>query len=250
MRRFCRLAVFPRFGLVLAFVVVLTTEANADLSVNNIGLYDTSNAPTAWISFTGSNGYVDVYADPQTATNWTSHGSPIALYCTDTTHDNAVGDTYSVNAVSSMPLTSTPSYSDAASRVAWALEQTATTADARGAVQLLVWAIVDNQFAVNWGETNNSGLQSAYSALSGEMLANYNPNASYQGGVEFLAADHVGSLYQNLAFVVTPEPSALVIAAVGALGMIGYGLRRRGDGRAITPSDACLIESIDGSGSI
>ena len=75
----CRIAVFPNLGLMLAFLLLLASEANAGLTVNNTGLYDgTSNAPTAWISFTGSNGYVNVYADPQTATNWTSNGSPIA----------------------------------------------------------------------------------------------------------------------------------------------------------------------------
>jgi len=34
-------------------------------------------------------------------------------------------------------------------------------------------------------------------------------------------------LYQNFSEVVVPEPSSLAIAGLGALGMIGYGLRRR-----------------------
>lgn len=228
MRGFGKAPRWSSFGPALALLLLPASQLRADLTVNNIGLYDgTSNAPTAWISFTGSNGYVDVYADPQTATNWTSNGSSIALYCTDTTHDNALGDTYSVNAVSTLPLTSTPNYSDAGNRIAWALEQTATTADARGAIQLLVWQIVDKQFSVNWSETNNSGLQTAYNVLLGNMKSQYNSNFNYQGGVEFLAADHDGDLYQNLALVASPEPSTLLIAILGAAGLIGYGLRRR-----------------------
>ena len=169
---------------------------------------------------------MDVYADAQTAKNWTSSGVSLALYCTDTTHDNALGDTYNVSAVSTLPSTSTPTYSDAANRVAWALEQTASTADARGAVQLLIWQIVDNQFSVNWSATNNSGLQTAYNLLSGQILSQYNSNFNYEGGVEFLAANHDGDLYQNMALM-TPEPSALVTVALGASGLIVYGLLRR-----------------------
>jgi hypothetical protein len=230
MRTLCRLSRLSRLALVLALQGVLTSEANADLTVNNIGLYDgTSNAPTAWISFTGSHGYVDVYADPQTATNWTSNNSPIALYCTDTTHDNALGETYSVKLAPTMPSEKTTlTYSDAANRIAWALEQSASSANARGATQLLVWALADSNFSVDWTDTNNSGLKSAYSLLSSEMLSNYNPHANYMNGAQFLAADHVGGLYQDLAYVIaTPEPSTLAIGTLGALGLIGYGLRRR-----------------------
>jgi hypothetical protein len=226
----CRIAVFPNLGLMLAFLLLLASEANAGLTVNNTGLYDgTSNAPTAWISFTGSNGYVNVYADPQTATNWTSNGSPIALYCIDTIHENALGDTYGVNPESPPTFSTTNSYSDAANRVAWVLENVGATADARGAAQLLIWSIADNQFSVNWSETNNAGLNSAYSNLSTEMGSEYNASRNYQPGAEFLAAVHdpANTLYQDLAFAAAPEPSTLVIATLGALGLIGYASRRR-----------------------
>jgi hypothetical protein len=227
MRGFGRASNWSCFGLALGLLLLPTSQLRADISLDGIGLYDgTSNAPTAYISFTGSNGYVDVYADPQTATNWTSNGSSLALYCTDTTHENSLGDTYTVNAVSSLPLTSTPTYSDAGNRIAWALEQTASTADARGAVQLLVWQIVDKQFNVNWSATNNSGLQAAYTLLAGQMQSQYNSNFNYQAGVEFLAANHDGDLYQNIA-VMTPEPSALITVTLGASGLIGFALLRR-----------------------
>jgi hypothetical protein len=156
MRRLHSLSVRGCLGLTLCLSLLLPARpAKADLTVNNIGLYDgTSKALTAWISFTGSGGYVNVCADPQTATNWTSHGSPIALYCTDTMHSNSLGDTYSVKPESTLPPEHTTlTYTDAANRVAWALEQVASTANARGATQLLIWAIVDKNFRVNWAET-------------------------------------------------------------------------------------------------
>jgi hypothetical protein len=113
--------------------------------------------------------YVDVYADPQTATNWTPKGAPIAMYRIDTIHENALGDTYGVNPESPPTFSTTTSYSDAANRVAWDLKNVGATAHARGAAQLIIWSIVDNQFSMNWSETNNAGLNSAYSNLSTEM---------------------------------------------------------------------------------
>jgi PEP-CTERM motif len=230
MRSLCRIPVLPHLGLILALLLLPVSEANADLTVNNIGLYDgTSNAPTAWIAFSGSNGYVDVYADPQTATNWTSNGSSIALYCMDTIHENSLGDTYGVNPESPPTFSTTTTYFDAANRVAWVLENVGPTADARGAAQLLIWLIVDSKFSVNWSETNNAGLYSAYLNLSAEMDSQYNASQNYQPGAEFLAAVHdpTNTLYQDLAFAACPEPSTLVIAAMGALGLIGYAWRRR-----------------------
>ncbi|MFI5457355.1 MAG: PEP-CTERM sorting domain-containing protein [Isosphaerales bacterium] len=227
MKRLFRFDVLPRLGLTLGLLLLLTSEVKADLSVNNIGLYDgMSNAPTAYVSYTGSGGYVDVYADPQTATNWTSNGSFIALYCIDTIHDNALGDTYKVNPEAPPTFSTTSNYTDAANRVAWALENAGSTADGRGATQLLIWSIIDNKFAVNWADPSTSGLQTAYNLLVSRMGSGYNKNTNYQSGAEFLAASHVGDLYQDLACA-TPEPSTLAIAGLGAMGLIGYGLRRR-----------------------
>ncbi len=228
MRNLCPLPFVSRLGLTLVLLVPLAGEVKADLLVNNINLFDgQSNAPTAWISFTGTNrSFVDVYADPQTATNWTLNGSPIALYCIDTIHENAIGDSYYVNPESPPTFSTATTYSDAANRVAWALENAGSTADSRGATQLLIWSIVDDQFTVNWSATANSGLQTAYNVLVTEMGSNYNAATPYVNEAAFFSADHVGDLYQDLAFA-TPEPSSMAIAGLGALGMIAYGLRRR-----------------------
>lgn len=231
MRNHRWLSSLSRIALTLGLLILLTKEVNADLTVNDIGLYDgTSNAPTAWIYFTGNTGSpVDVYADPQTATNWTSNGSPIALYCIDTIHENAIGDTYSVNPESPPTFATSSSYTDAANRVAWVLDNVVNSADGRGAAQLLIWAIVDKNFSVNWTMTANTGLMTAYNSLSTAMNTDYNQNINYQTDAEFLAAVHGGpndSLYQDLAFA-TPEPSTLAIAGLGAMGLIGYGWRHR-----------------------
>jgi len=222
-------------------LVLLTSEANADLSVMNVGQYDgISNAPTAWISYTGSKGWVDVDAGPLTATNWTSNGSPIALYCIDLLHETVLGSTYKVNPESPPTFSTTPRYTNAANRVAWALENVGSTADSRGATQLLIWSIIDKNFSVNWAATNNAVLHTDYNLLVSEMgnsKTGYNPNNGYLAGAEFLSAVHdkTNMLYQDLGLAVpevstaavVPEPSTLAIAGLGALGLIGYGWRRR-----------------------
>ncbi len=123
MRKRLRLPGLPRLGLALGLglLALLTTTAKADLSVTGLGLYDGSSAPIVEIKCTGDSG-VWVYGDAQTATNWTfPNGSSIPLYCIDLTHDNAVGDCYALKPWSS-PSFSTSSYSNAANRIAWAIE--------------------------------------------------------------------------------------------------------------------------------
>jgi hypothetical protein len=216
-------------GLALGALAILASEAKAGLSVNNIGLYDgKSNAPTAWVSYTGSKGFVDVYADPQTATNWVSNGQAIALYCIDLIHANTLGVSYAVNPTSNPTWSTPPRFTDAANRVAWALENVGSSANARGATQLLIWMILDKNFTVNWAATNNAGLHAAYTSAITQMTSAYNAHKNYVAGAEFLSAVHdpTGTLNQDLAFAV-PEPSTLVVAGLSALGFIGYGLRRR-----------------------
>ncbi len=221
----------PRLGLALGLLAFLATEVKADLSVNGIGLYDGANAPIVEIKYTGNSG-VWVYGDAQTATNWTfPNRSSIPLYCIDLTHDNAVGDCYALNPWSS-PRFSTSSYSDAANRIAWAIENGGLSGLGTAATQLLIWSIIDKGFSViDWN--GNSALRTTYNSLVSELgrpSAGYNSNTNYLPGVEFLSAVHdpTNTLYQDLAVAIhAPEPSTLAIATLGALGLIGYGLRRR-----------------------
>jgi len=230
MRRRLRLLGLPRLGLALGLLALLASEVKADLSVNGIGLYDGANAPIVEIQYTGNSG-VWVYGDAQTATNWTfPNGSSIPLYCIDLTHDNAVGDNYALHPWSS-PSFSTSSYSDAANRIAWAIENGGLSGLGTAATQLLIWSIIDNRFSViNW--YGNSALQSQYNSLVlelGNPSSGYNPKDNYLPGVEFFSAVHDNTLYQDIAVdpVPVPEPSTLAIATLGALGLIGYGWRRR-----------------------
>jgi hypothetical protein len=213
----------------LGLVLLLASEVRADLSVNNIGLYDGASAPVVEIQFTPNNG-VWVYGDAQTASNWKNpDGSSIPLYCVDLTHDNAVGDSYKVNPWSS-PTFSNSAYSDAANRVAWAIENGGVSGLGPAATQLLVWSIIDKTFSViNWN--GNNALKATYNNMIGQLnnsVTGYNQDQNYLGGVEFLSAVHdpTNTLYQNLA-VAVPEPSTLLIAALSAAGFIGYGLQRR-----------------------
>jgi PEP-CTERM motif len=247
MRRVIRLPISFCAGLTLGLLLLTPSAANAQLAVSDIGLYDGSNAPTVYITYTGSGGSaVDVYADPQTATNalWQSDGSPIPLYCIDTVHENYLGSSYQVN-VELPPITFSTSPVNAtiaANEVAWAVENASTAAgqtgiNDRAATQLFVWWVVDPNFNVaNWN--GNSGAQTDFNSLT--SLSGYHPNASnnnYLPGVLFLDAVHDGDLYQDLALAVppgdpqiqslTPEPSSLLVAVFGALGLVGYGWRKR-----------------------
>src|SRR5271157_5743936 len=148
MRRRFRLLGLPRLGLPLGLLALLASEVKADLSVNGIGLHDGANAPIVEIHYTGNSG-VWVYGDAQTATNWTfPNGSSLPLYCIDLTHDNAVGESYALNPWSS-PSFSTSRYSDAANRIAWAIENDGLSGLGPAATQLLIWSISDRSFSVS-----------------------------------------------------------------------------------------------------
>ncbi len=234
MRRGLRRFGLPRLGLALGLLALLTCEVKADLSsVNGINLYDAASAPIVEIQFTGNSG-IWVYGDAQTATNLTfPNGSSIPLYCIDLTHDNAIGDNY---ALTPWPSPTFPTSSDAANRIAWAIENAGLSGLGTAAAQLLIWSICDQGFSViNWN--GNGALQTTYNRLVGELndlSSGYNPKNNYLPGVEFFNAVHdpTNSLFQNLAFAApdpplpTPEPSTLAIATLGALGLIGYGWRR------------------------
>ena len=149
MRRRLRLLGLPRFGLALGLLALLTSEVKADLSVNGLGLYDGANAPIVEVQSqsTGNSG-VWIYGDAQTATNWTfPNGSSIPLYCIDLTHENAVGESYALSPWSS-PSFPTSSYTDAANRIAWAIENGGLSGLSPAATQLLIWSITDSSFSV------------------------------------------------------------------------------------------------------
>ncbi len=150
---FVELPVLSCLGLTLGLLLLPAGEANADLSVNNIGLYAggstpiNPNATIVEIQYTGNSG-VWVYGDAQTATNWTyPKGSFIPVYCIDLVHDNYLGSSYNLAA-----WTDPNSFSsDALNRVAWAAENASLAGFGPAAAQLLMWSVIDPKFKVlNW----------------------------------------------------------------------------------------------------
>jgi len=220
-------------------VLFPASGANADLSGNNIGLFGggnflpDQNSTVIEIQFTGNSGSW-VYGDAQTATNWTNPGgSAIPLYCIDLAHDNYVGSSYQLTAWSNPNSLS----SDTLNRIAWAAANASLTGYGPAATQLLMWSVIDPNFKViNWD--GESALQAAYQNVVGEMNSRYNGNANYLPQAQFFDAVHepAGNLNQDLVLGIpdppsAPEPSTLVIAVLGALGLIGYGWHRRCTGR-------------------
>ncbi len=242
MRGFCRPPVLLCLGLALGLLLFPASEANADLSVNSIGLYSGGSSPInpsstiVEIQFTGNSG-IWVYGDAQTATNWTSSGgSSIPLYCIDLVHDNYLGTSYNLTTWANPSSFS----SDALNRVAWAAENAGLAGYGPAAAQLVMWSAIDPAFKViNWNGDNS--LKTAYDNLVTAMNSQYNSQTSYLSQVQFFDAVHqpASNLNQDLAVLVppggltingilvngftAPEPSTLVIASLGALGLIGYG---------------------------
>jgi hypothetical protein len=217
----------------LGLLAIPPSAAKADVWADGIGLYgggSSSINPSSTIveiKFTGNSG-VWVYADAQTATNFTSNGSSIPLYCIDLRHDNTLGSSYQLTA-----WTNPSSFSASAlNETAWAMENAGSAGYGPAAAQLLIWSFLDPNFQViNWnGET---ALHTAYNQLVSIMTAQYNSTVNYLGEAQFFDAVHQpqSNMNQDLGFAL-PEPSTLVIAGLGAAGLIGYGLRQRARAQA------------------
>jgi hypothetical protein len=239
MRGLCRLPVLPRLGMTLAFLLLMANEANADLTVNNIGLYGGGSTPInpgttiVEIQFTGNTG-AWVYGDAQTATNWTNPGgSAIPLYCIALAKDNVLGSGYGLT-----PWTNPYSFTaDVYNRIAWAADSASLAGYGPAAAQLLIWSLTDANFKViNWD--GHTSLHTAYDSAVGSMNSDYNSQTHYQA--QFFDAVHQPTISRNQDLVLggggttietdvlgAPEPSTLVIAGLGALGLIGFGCRRR-----------------------
>jgi hypothetical protein len=221
--------VWRRQALMFGLLATLSSAAKADVWANNVGLYNggpspiNPNSTIVEIKFTGNSG-VWVYGDAQTASNFTSNGSSIPLYCIDLNHDSNVGSSYRLTA-----WTNPNSYSASTlNKVAWAMENAGSAGYGPAAAQLLIWSFLDANFQViNWN--NENALLSAYSNLVGKMAVRYDANASYMGYAVFYNAIHQPQINMNQDFgLAVPEPSSVVIAGLGAAGLIGYRWRRRG----------------------
>jgi hypothetical protein len=95
--------------------------------------------------------------------------------------------------------------------------------------------------ASNVDGTHNGTLSGTPPKIEGVAIANYNAGLTYSGGVTLLLVNsnpgpQGPSSSQNLVVfngssvtesITTPEPSTMAIAGLGALGMIGYGWKRR-----------------------
>ncbi len=232
-----------KFSFLSAVVAMsLTGAAHAgSLSLSPIALYDGSNSPQVTISYISANGGsqvtgVNTYADPQVSGGTTS---PL-LYCVDLWHDNPVGGTDSLTTQTSgnmLSFTNTSTFSDVENRVAFLLTEAQSTIDERAAVQLAIWDTIANKVpngGTGFGFTVTSG-DSTTISNDYNSLINWSTNG-YNSGVDYSATFYVStSGNQNMVEggsgdfngASVPEPSSLILGALGAIGLAGF-YRRRG----------------------
>jgi hypothetical protein len=210
-------------------VVVLIGNAHAG-QVVDANLKSTDYI--AWIDYTG--GSAEVYAG---AFDVQVPGNPnhVTAYCVDLTHDMSVsGNVFQVD-----PGSFTAAFSpQVASEVGYLLSLDTTKgiggaaipqALGEAAVQLAIWSDIDPGFQATGFSSSDLGALYAYDrdASRGSQAGTH--------GVGYLAAEHVGNLYQNLAYALpsdapfsaTPEPSTLALGLLGGAGGLAFAWRRR-----------------------
>jgi PEP-CTERM motif len=197
-------------------------SATAAADITNLQVYDGSRSPIVTVTYTNIDGTghnsATTYADPQV-----SGGTANPLYyCIDLWHENDPGSSYAITPVSSISFADTSTFADVDNRLAWLVNQPQATVDERAAVQLALWYTTDNKgFSYSGGDRT---LYQDYKRLI--CFAGYNPSVIY--GAEFWDATRPAgsSLDQNLISAV-PEPSTLLLAALGMVAMVGYHFGRR-----------------------
>jgi hypothetical protein len=206
----------------------------------------------------------DVYTDPFSVTPVNSlnvaTGPSFTAYCIDLWHNennqnpfSTIGSFSSSNstALAALFVSPTTTGSGLSNELNYLghLAINATSPDQAGAMQLAIWTVIDKNFSVT-NFNGNTNLQSDYQALitllggtkvaSGDFssLAAYSASTPYGGGTVLQVNNGPttnSGADQNLiswggGFTtqsITPEPSTFVIAGLGGLAFIGYGLRRR-----------------------
>ncbi len=211
----------------LALTSSLATAGQVTLS--NLQVVDSSSAPIVSVTYTnpdgtGSISESGVYANPQVSGGTTN---PL-YYCVDLWHNNYIGSTYAADSVASLSFASS-TYSDVDNRIGYLLTQDQSTVDARAAVQLAIWATIDNKgsgFSYTGGDAT---ISSDYNALL--TFAGYNSSHPY--GAEFYQAETsnqaiVSAPSSTPNFSPVPEPGTFMLAIMGTICVAGlYWTQRR-----------------------
>jgi len=129
-----------------------------------------------------------------------------------------------------------------------AIQSDSNNGAAIGGLTLAIWNVIDKNFAVSGAGSNVTAdftlikdlLAGTGETIDGHAITAYNSGDTYSGATILQTNTGPGctSSDQNLITwgtitttvntqSVTPEPSTLAIAGLGALAFMGYGLRRR-----------------------
>jgi hypothetical protein len=246
-------------GLALATAMAFAPSARAQLYGESQG----SSAETVTMSGTGAlssvNNTYDALYSTSLSPNSNGNGATgfNTSYCVDLTHEVASSWTQLGNTPTPLPLTNTfvtgtTIATDLAGfgRAAWiadAFGYGSVNNQTQAAVQVAIWVA---EFAgSNYNPTTHTGATTiTANAVNGGTITISGNNAVIQQAITYLQASWNAGLgayasssalwvnYENvtgshpqfqLIAVAVPEPSALAIAGLGALGFVGYGLRRK-----------------------
>jgi hypothetical protein len=260
-------------GLMLATLALMSGGVRADLQFG----VTYPSGPVVTISFTPSNGHIpteNTMVVPFTVTPEDSLGratGPSFIgFCIDIWHNMYNHSTFTsdgqltsgfqaVVPAGVTPYVSDPQLTNQLNYLGTIVNAPGVKADANamGAIQLVVWHLIDSHFSYNYGTNGDSTLDRDYAAITGyngstysggllggtapgsdfgSGLAAYHSNQTYTGG-KVILVDRAGHEAQNVitwspsidvpGIPSAPEPSSLAFAALGALAFMGYALCRR-----------------------
>jgi len=244
-------------GLTLALLLVAGSVVRAQDITVHVGSVNPSN--TSYITYDDSvnNGNhttpptstENVYVGPFTGSSTSGTGAiPVlngGLFCVDLWHDqnqsttnlSTVGST--ANLAATFP-SGVPSATNLVNDLNYlgyvynTLYHGGNNSTAMAALQMSIWQLVDTRLTyTNTGLSTDVGLitlllrGATTETVEGVKLLGYGQTGTMGYTAEVLYVDRVKSSGQNLLTWCVPEPSSMAIAGLGALGMIGYGLRRR-----------------------
>lgn len=239
-------------GLAIAAMVLCTSSAKAQFTYGTSYAATGSGSVTITTSLSGfsSGGYYDQYGTTLATSIGGAGATPFLSYCVDLTHSTAgytALDTPALPIVTAFPSGTTVGTDvNGFGRAAWIADTygIGATGETQAAVQIAVWK-AEFETTTHYADLSQGSITFTGDSYGGGALtaATTMLNASLTAGsgnfaigkaewVNYFDSDGSHAQFQLIPVLggqsnPVPEPSTLAIAGLGALGFVGYSLRRR-----------------------